>query len=185
MVYQEPGVKYTRSDLIRLKFIAKLCSGNVLDVGCGSGELRKYLPEGTEYIGVDTEPSGKCYYGSAYSLFFKNKSFDTVVLSEILEHLENPLQVLEEVKRITRDKVIISVPNPYNLDQIASVLVHQDNIYNPNHINLFGDNEIRSLCFNAGFTYFGPRRFYTKIPGLNWLSPIRSCFGEWSIYEVT
>jgi len=185
MIYQEPGGEYTKGDFVRLKMIAERCEGSVLDVGCGTGKLKEFLPITCKYTGIDPNPHENCDIGDVYHLNYGYHSFDTVTLLEVLEHLEHPLDALKAIKFITKKKLIISVPNPYNLDQIASVLHNKTNIDNPNHIALFGDNEIRSLCSNAGFD--GPIisiQFYTKIPGINWLSPIRSCFGEWSIYEV-
>lgn len=182
---QEAGGEYNRGDYLRLKMVADLCVGSVLDVGCGSGKLKDYLLKDCIYNGIDILPSGHGTYGSAYKLNYSNREFNTVTLLEVLEHLEHPLDALIEIRRVAKDKLILSVPNPFNLDQIASVIHNKTNIENPNHITLFGDNEIRNLCFGAGFTFVRPIRFYTKIPGLNWLSPIKSCFGEWSIYEVT
>lgn len=180
---QEPGGEYTKSDIARLKLIGKMCQGDVLDVGCGRGDIKNYLPVGCTYTGIDVSPQGNAEYGNLYDYWF-NAGFDTVLLLEVLEHLENPLLALKTLYPVVNRKLIISVPNPYNLDQIASVLHNDTNIVNPNHISLFGDNEILSLCVHAGYRFVGPIRFYTKIPGLNWLSPIRSRFGEWSIYEV-
>jgi len=188
MVNQEPRGEYnSKSDYARFSVIGKLCKGKILDAGCGSGELKKYLPKDCNYTGIDMDPSDKWLItGSVYDLPFEDNLFDTVAILEVLEHLETPMNALREIKRVVKDggNVIISVPNPYNLDQIASILHNDINIENINHINIFGDNEIRSMCFHAGFSLVHPVRFYTKIPGLNWLSPIRSRFGEWSIYEV-
>jgi len=183
MTTQEPGGEYTRSDIIRMKMIAEMCSGTVLDIGCGTREIEKYLPEGCTYSGFDTCPGNREYYGDVYEMPL-NKKFDTVLLLEVLEHLEKPFHALSDIHEICKEKLIISVPNPYNLDQIASVIHNDRNIINSNHLAMYGKNEIEALCFCAGFHYVGEHKFYTKIPGLNWLSPIKSRFGEWSIYEV-
>jgi SAM-dependent methyltransferase len=184
MNIQLPGGEYTSSDITRLKMIGKMCSGSVLDIGCGNGKVKDYLPETCTYSGIDIVPSGNGSYGDVYTLNDAPLCFDTVLLLEVLEHLERPLEALERIRPLIKGKLIISVPNPYNLDQIASVIHNDTNIENSNHIAMFGDNEIRSLCSDAGYPSVVPIRFYTKVPGLNWLSPIRSRFGEWSIYEV-
>lgn len=182
---QEPGTEYTKSDILRLKMIGGMCRGSVLDVGCGRGEIKYHLPKGCSYQGMDISPEGDEIRGDVYSYEFIS-TYDTVLLLEVLEHLESPMKALEIIRHLISPggKLIISVPNPYNLDQIASVLHNDTNIENPNHISMFGDNEIRSLCKHAGFSRVTKSGFYTKIPGLNWLLPVQSRFGEWSIYEV-
>jgi len=48
---------------------------------------------------------------SIYDLGEENNSFDLVIASEVLEHLEKPEKALEEIFRISRNYVLISVPN--------------------------------------------------------------------------
>lgn len=182
---QEAGTEYTKSDIIRLKMVGKMCRGSVLDIGCGRGEIKKHLPCGCTYQGMDISPEGDEICGDIYTHEFVS-TYDTVLLLEVLEHLESPYKALDLIHHLISPggRLIISVPNPYNLDQIASVANNDTNIRNPNHIALFGDNEIWSLVTHAGYCRMKKHRFYTKVPGLNWLSPIRSRFGEWNIYEV-
>jgi 2-polyprenyl-3-methyl-5-hydroxy-6-metoxy-1,4-benzoquinol methylase len=183
---QLPGGEYTRNDMKRFCMIGKMCCGSVLDIGAGDGSMVKFLHESClTYKAIDPEPTKNSVRGDIYTMD-TSKKYDTVLLLEVLEHLENPLKALEIIRTIINPtgKLILSVPNPYNTDQIASVLHNDINIENQNHIAMFGDNEIKSLCYHAGYSKVNPIRFYTKVPGLNWLSPIRSRFGEWSIYEV-
>lgn len=49
--------------------------------------------------------------GSAYELPYKDNSFDLVVCTEVLEHLDHPAKVLSEILRTSRRYVLISVPN--------------------------------------------------------------------------
>ena len=48
---------------------------------------------------------------SAESLQFDDNSFDTVIMFEVLEHLRNPDKALSEVKRVTRNNLVLTVPN--------------------------------------------------------------------------
>jgi ubiquinone/menaquinone biosynthesis C-methylase UbiE len=54
----------------------------------------------------------KLYLASASHLPFADKSFDTVVCVEVLEHLEKPesLMAIRELERIARRRVVITVP---------------------------------------------------------------------------
>lgn len=49
--------------------------------------------------------------GSIYKLPYKDNSFDLVVCTEVLEHLDAPPKVLNEILRTSRKYVLISVPN--------------------------------------------------------------------------
>ena len=94
----------------------------VLDVGCGRGELLADLVElGVSAYGVDMEE--KCVLlsqqfapvsrGNIYKLddIYPQKTFDIVIASHILEHLENPKQGVEMLKRISSQFLILAVPN--------------------------------------------------------------------------
>jgi hypothetical protein len=73
------------------------------------------------------------------------------ILTEVLEHLVYPLQALIELRRVTKHFLILSIPNPYHTSQILSVFQKNINCVDPDHISLFGDNEIINLCNLAGF----------------------------------
>lgn len=181
---QHPRGLLAQHDFLRFREISKCCVGNVLDVGCGGRELEKYLPHECTYLGVDIDTSNDISYGDVYNLLFDDNSFDTVVLSEVLEHLVYPLKALIELRRVTKNFLIISIPNPYDTNQILSMLRNNMNCIDPDHINLFGDNEIINLCNLAGFSKTTPIRFYTYIPVINWISPYKSCFGVYSLYKI-
>jgi ubiquinone/menaquinone biosynthesis C-methylase UbiE len=49
--------------------------------------------------------------GKLPQIDYPDKSFDIVVATETLEHLDDPEFLLREMKRVARKKVIVSVPN--------------------------------------------------------------------------
>jgi 2-polyprenyl-3-methyl-5-hydroxy-6-metoxy-1,4-benzoquinol methylase len=180
---QYQHLKPSSDDVLRFKIISKYCVGDVLDAGCGSGLLKNHLNKDriNSYTGLDVD--GKIdIHGSVYDLPFKNESFDTVTILEVLEHLEHPIAALREVVRVSRRRVVISVPNPWNMNQIVSLITRNHNIMEPNHINLFGDNEIGRLCERVGLKIVKKERFYILMPILRKLIPIKSKFGQWNIY---
>jgi len=97
----------------------------ILDVGCGEGFTLIKFKEfgiGKRLKGVDISENaisvGKMLYpclnlskGDVYDLRYKDNSFDLVVCSEVLEHLDNPRRALREVLRVTRKFCLLSVPN--------------------------------------------------------------------------
>lgn len=72
----------------------------ILDVGAGSGAVLKELPRS---IGIDlVSKHPRMLQGDASRMPFVNNSFDTVFLTEVLEHLDDATMemCLNEVHRI-------------------------------------------------------------------------------------
>jgi len=85
--------------------------GRLLDLGLGPGDHSTYfLARGLEVVGVDIslvqlKKSGfiRVVLGDAQHLPFKEGSFDSVLCSELLEHLSYPGQCIQEIHRILRE----------------------------------------------------------------------------------
>jgi SAM-dependent methyltransferase len=102
-------------------FVAEHAGHSVLDLGCGLGGYSKVLAgrgfdvraldvvpdyvERARSLGVDAE----LYDGER--LPFEDGSVDTVILIEVLEHLEDPAALLREARRVARAGVLVTVPN--------------------------------------------------------------------------
>lgn len=98
-----------------------------LEVGCGSGystkELIEMLPRNVRLIASDYEEENvadakkhlnnsiEIVQEDVYSLKKDSKSIDLIFLLEVMEHLENPVKAIEELKRVGRDYLIVGVPN--------------------------------------------------------------------------
>ena len=105
--------------------IAKLVIENskILDVGCGNGELMKYINENIskDIRGIELSKSNvqKCVEkgltvieGDAEKDLkqFPDNSFDYVILSQTLQAFLNPEKVLDELLRVGK-KAIVTIPN--------------------------------------------------------------------------
>jgi SAM-dependent methyltransferase len=86
--------------------------GKVLDVGCDEALLRKLLPE-SEYVGIDIggAPDIRLDLESVERLPFQKNTFDCVVCTDVLEHLDSLHLVFNEILRVSRRHVILSLPN--------------------------------------------------------------------------
>jgi len=83
----------------------KYIVGECLDVGCGKigvlGDVRLDIDESVDPDVVHDLEEG---------LPFNSNSFDTVCCLHVLEHLENDLNLVEEMKRVARKRVVAIVP---------------------------------------------------------------------------
>lgn len=108
-----------------LKEAERLKPQSILDVGCGEGFVLEKFREnkiGKELVGIDfseraiqigrkLHPSLSLRPGTAYHIPFKANSFDLVICSEVLEHLQYPEKAMAELERVTKKYCIISVPH--------------------------------------------------------------------------
>lgn len=129
----------------RIKFVVSHANGLILDVGCDSGYI---LNQCGGEVGLDLFPSrikaAKYWYPNlnfvqalAENLPFKEETFDTVILAELLEHVRNPETVLAQVHMVLKPdgKLIVTVP-----DEIAG-----KSHMNPEHVRKFTEGTLRNL----------------------------------------
>jgi len=88
---------------------------SVLDVGCRKGELREHLPEKARYVGLDLLPPADVIASAEEPLPFDDDSFESVVLADVLEHLNDPHRALDEAMRVARRPVVVLLPNIFTL----------------------------------------------------------------------
>lgn len=98
---------------------------NILEIGCGAGYSTEYLRAAlsssqklwaTDIVdsllqaASHRNPNIDFFQSSVYELPLPDKSVDTVVMLEVLEHLDDPDIALAELARICRHRAIISTP---------------------------------------------------------------------------
>lgn len=98
------------------KLLQKINFNSCLDIGCASGymlsEITKAYPK-AEYFGIDVYDKaitlGKKLYprihfrvASADKIPSKNNSFDLILFYETIEHVEDPMKSLKEIRRVMK-----------------------------------------------------------------------------------
>lgn len=112
----EPKIKWIQ------KFVEINKDTKILDVGCGDGRFTYYFEKlSNKVVGVDISdyllsinPCKHVKKADAYSLPFKNNSFDICFSSDLLHHLKNPSKALDEMIRVSKKYIAISEPNRLN-----------------------------------------------------------------------
>jgi len=102
----------TKAKYVWLKY-KPILKGRILDVGADKGYLKEYLSEEAEYLGIGLEGPDRKVNLEKENLPFPDNTFDCVLCLDVLEHLENIHEVFDELCRVTRRYVIISLPNPW------------------------------------------------------------------------
>jgi len=115
----------------RKEKLLKNMKGKILDIGCGEGELLiKATLLGHDIRGMDRSRKEldiahktaslsnvhiNTVLGSTENVAFEHESFDTIVMGEILEHLENPFEVIEYVLTFLKPggKLLITTPSGF------------------------------------------------------------------------
>lgn len=93
--------------------------GRTLDVGCGSKPYVQLFKNVTDYVGMDIEKSGHKHQDSSIDVFydgskfpFEDNSFDSLVFFEVLEHVFNPNEFLEQIAKVVKPggHCLITIP---------------------------------------------------------------------------
>ena len=88
--------------------------GRVLDVGADEQHVAKHLPDGVSYTGVGLGGSPDIELDLELGrLPFEDDHFDCVLCLDVLEHLEGAHTMFDELCRVSRRYVVISLPNPH------------------------------------------------------------------------
>ena len=144
-----PGPPITVPSYEMLALIDKYAGKTILDVGCGHGVYGKeLLKRGYRYTGIEANEKYvkearkhvHVHCMRAEKLEFPDKSFDTVILLEVLEHLEDPYNALSEILRITRENLIVSVPNISSMKECVEYNVVMHHFLESTHVNFFTKN---------------------------------------------
>jgi ubiquinone/menaquinone biosynthesis C-methylase UbiE len=143
----DPEDYHTRSNVViraierkRVRAIVKVLEAQpgerVLEVGCGAGNVLECVPHG-ELVGIDLSDrmvhkarrrlAGRemsVLKADAERLPFGSGSFQRLICTEVLEHVEHPETVLDEMQRTaTSDAIIVlSVPNEALINRTKSLL---------------------------------------------------------------
>lgn len=96
-------------------------TANILDVGCGIKPYR-HLFSSPNYTGIDIAGGGHAdeaktvdFFYDGLTIPFSDKSFDTILCTQVLEHADDPEVLVKECARVLKPggKVFFSMPFTY------------------------------------------------------------------------
>jgi SAM-dependent methyltransferase len=128
----------------------RVLKGALLDVGCGEMPFRPLVPADVSYTGIDV-PNAASFGMSDRSdvvhfdgrtIPFPDASFDSVLCTEVLEHVEDPDRLVAEIWRVLRPGGTVLATIPF------SARVH----YTPHDFHRFTPYRLAPLF--ADFAFF-------------------------------
>lgn len=153
----------------------------VLDVGAGDGTFLDIAKaRAPESVTIALDLSFHCIkalkhrhsaiWADGESIPLRNNTVDVVFLLDVIEHLADPHNLLEEINRVLKDggSLLLSTPNKYGIFEYKE-FVHfgsrdtrkdllslrafrgKPSVSYPYHLRLYNINELRKLLSQAGF----------------------------------
>lgn len=137
--------------------------GRLLDIGCASEAfLNAARIAGWEVLGLELETASveiarahdlTVYPTTLQEQAFPDNHFDAVTMWEVLEHLDDPRLILQEIYRILKPDGILALSTP-NIHSLGWFLLKEDwpCLTPVAHPNLFNSKSLRRLAEECGFS---------------------------------
>ena len=135
--------------------------GRVLDVGCGR---KKYPGALGVDVSADTDADIVLDLDEVPYEQLESDAFDQILCQDVIEHVESPLRVMEELHRVARPGARIHLRTPH----FSSVLAYGD----PTHRHYFSTLAIRALA-EPRFAHYTPVRMRVVDVSLDFWAPFR------------
>ena len=164
----------------KLNVVIRFISGKsktILDVGCASGwfisRISNKFPKAKCY-GIDiydrgikyakkTYPKIEFMVADAHKIPYKKNTFDLVVCTEVLEHLDDPKSAILEIKRVLKKggMSVIELDSGNILFSIAWYLWRKfgGKVWNDSHLHSFNIKKLEKMIKSCGFKILKKEKF--------------------------
>jgi len=135
--------------------LAKTLTPPILDFGCGIGALIKELRvRKLETFGIEVERApiiegiikeAESYiklYDGRLPLPYEDNSFESCISSEVLEHIPDYEATIKELSRVTRNRLIVTVPDISSIPVSYQHQVIPWHLLESTHVNFFTQNSL-------------------------------------------
>lgn len=158
-----------------------LKSSPVLDLGCACGTYLRHFPAGSLGLDVSRPNVERCRQSGLHvipadlnqELPVPDHSFQAVFCSHVLEHVDAPIILLRECRRVLQSNGLLVLGLPIESSLVNRLRGHRYFYHHPGHLYSFGLENIDVLLKKTGFQitrfYFEPR----IVPGRVWLESLQ------------
>jgi SAM-dependent methyltransferase len=138
-------------------------NGSVLDIGCGKGEwLDTFKQLGLHTFGTEfnsdlaqfgVSKGHQMLDGGLFPTHPDGKGFDLIIFTEVIEHIQNPVEVLRHLNRLLNPDGLIFITTP-NFQAIERYLLGEawGMICYPEHLSYFTPRTLKRALAYAGYS---------------------------------
>ncbi len=138
--------------------------GRLLDVGCGNGSfLHQMRLLGWDTVGVEPDACAvsvareklglEAFHGSLEEAKFPEACFDAITLNHVIEHISDPIRLLNECRRVLRPNGTLVIITP-NIDSLGAHVFceYWRGLEIPRHQVLFTPQALQACIDAAGLS---------------------------------
>lgn len=120
-IFYNPFFVFRRELYSNIQRIGSTFTNTTLDFGCGTMPYKHLFTNTKQYIGLDIETSGNPYDRQPDIVYdgkvipLENQTIDNVFCAEVLEHVFNPNDVLQEINRILKPNGQLLLTCPFTI----------------------------------------------------------------------
>lgn len=109
--------------MTKVRLLQRTAVGATIDLGCGLGKHLVRLENAEQKVGLDPGATGlqkgksmfpelRLNCGSIYNLPFAAEVFDSAIMIDVIEHLNDPLAALKEARRVLKSDGLLFLQTP-------------------------------------------------------------------------
>jgi len=149
----------------------------ILDIGCGEGRhaIGLHVDKKVDVVGLDLsiedirtaknrikdfsisrDNTSSCLFGlgNIQQLPFKSSSYNSIICSEVLEHVESPQEAMKEMVRVLKPGGVLAISVPrYLPERICWSLSSEYHNVAGGHKRIFNHNQLKRLAETEGVKY--------------------------------
>lgn len=143
----------------------ELSFNNLLNVGCGTGNLLKLISTryDVQISGVDLTPKmlnitriklgdeADLKVADSEELPFDNDKFDMVICTDSFHHYPHPEKVLAEIRRVLQQDGMLLIADPYTPAPLRQLVNLYFKLSRSGDVKVYPESDIRKLLEEAGF----------------------------------
>lgn len=171
--YSSEEIDYFKIDYLILSYFysktfPKSNKKSILDVGCGEGYQSYFFYKNNYKIKCfDYSDSGLINHNPELLTFFhkgelesflnkEHKDYSIIILKNVLEHVINPISILNQIKEIMSEETLLYIDVPNDYSEFQDFLLKKGYSKNtwfcpPQHLHYFQFSSLKNLLEGEGF----------------------------------